>query len=282
MLEHSFTCLDDDYITLWSKFIINESINTDFFDYLTSLAELGQINAIQSWYLLAKKDDSNPIIESQVPTETFFSPNINLVYSNYYNHEGSYDVASDFFVTAKTQFLDFYEKYLNPLFAERYLELSLKHYPHGSKSNPEPHEIADFSLAQFLRIRSELSKKLRKDPTNSSLKFALGKNMVLFKDCINLPSLKRTSKKGLEILTELANRPLSQELQAYNTERMKTKCYNPLFVSKFDENTTTTPPDGIVEDDVLESLEYLQEYRDITYKRVNPNEKIGSLFVEKQ
>ena len=49
MIEYDFSELDRDYITLWSKMAIEENRDS-YFEELEVLAEMGQINAIQSWY----------------------------------------------------------------------------------------------------------------------------------------------------------------------------------------------------------------------------------------
>ena len=65
MLEYDFNELDNDFVTLWSKKIVSGE-DTLIFKDLTKLAELGQINAIQSWYLLAKDNDDNAVIDNNV------------------------------------------------------------------------------------------------------------------------------------------------------------------------------------------------------------------------
>ncbi|MDE6583518.1 MAG: hypothetical protein K2K31_02590, partial [Clostridia bacterium] len=68
MIEKDFTELDNDFITVWSKFILSSkkqlrSIKHD----IERLAELGQVNAVQSYYLFLKQDDkSNEIIDKIV------------------------------------------------------------------------------------------------------------------------------------------------------------------------------------------------------------------------
>ncbi len=53
MLEKDFTSIDDDFITLWSRFCIKEeknphSYNQEILRDLSTLSNLGQINAMQS------------------------------------------------------------------------------------------------------------------------------------------------------------------------------------------------------------------------------------------
>ena len=50
MLEHDFNELDNDYITLQSKYILTKDAS-QISENLEKLAELGQINAITSYYI---------------------------------------------------------------------------------------------------------------------------------------------------------------------------------------------------------------------------------------
>ena len=58
MLEYKFNSLDDDFITLWSNYILYND-TTLIIKPLEKLAEKGQINAIQCWYLLKKPEQQN-------------------------------------------------------------------------------------------------------------------------------------------------------------------------------------------------------------------------------
>ena len=64
MLEYEFSELDNDFITLWSKYITTQDSNLIIGD-LQKLARLGQVNAVQSWYLFKEKGDDK-IIDSIV------------------------------------------------------------------------------------------------------------------------------------------------------------------------------------------------------------------------
>ena len=66
MIEYgTLSKLDNDYITLWSDFILYGPSDS-FRKNLTKLAELGQINAIQSWLLLKKGKETNLKIENHI------------------------------------------------------------------------------------------------------------------------------------------------------------------------------------------------------------------------
>ena len=65
MLEEDFSQLDDDFITLWSNKILTNN-TSKIMPPLKQLAEQGQINAVQSYYLLKKDDEKSEIIDSIV------------------------------------------------------------------------------------------------------------------------------------------------------------------------------------------------------------------------
>ena len=64
MLEYDFNELDNDFITLWSKFLLTNDKKA-VVDGIEALAELGQINAVQSWYLV-KQNQGNRNIDNIV------------------------------------------------------------------------------------------------------------------------------------------------------------------------------------------------------------------------
>ena len=60
MLEYSFNELDNDFITVWSKYLLTGDKKL-VMDEIKGLAELGQINAIQAWYYFNKLGDNETI-----------------------------------------------------------------------------------------------------------------------------------------------------------------------------------------------------------------------------
>lgn len=65
MIEYDFDELDNDFITIWSNYILYQDKGR-IIGPLTMLAEKGQINAIQSWYLLKEASEQNETIEKIV------------------------------------------------------------------------------------------------------------------------------------------------------------------------------------------------------------------------
>lgn len=69
MLEYASTALDKDFMTLWSKYLLTGSMDQT---RLTALAELGQVNAVQSYYLFTDAKQKNQTIDGIVD---LYSPN---------------------------------------------------------------------------------------------------------------------------------------------------------------------------------------------------------------
>ena len=74
MLEYNFSALDDDFITLWSQYILYNDTSA-IIKPLITLAECGQINAIQCWYLLKKPEEQNQTIDNLV--DSFYGDSFN-------------------------------------------------------------------------------------------------------------------------------------------------------------------------------------------------------------
>lgn len=55
MIQGNLTKLDNDFITIWSHYVLYREIDKDA---LRKLAELGQINAVQSYYLFFKETNA--------------------------------------------------------------------------------------------------------------------------------------------------------------------------------------------------------------------------------
>ena len=65
MIEKNVTQLDQDFITVWSKYFLNDFDDSDIQEEIKLLAEQGQLNAIHSWYL-ANKIGDNYTIDNQI------------------------------------------------------------------------------------------------------------------------------------------------------------------------------------------------------------------------
>ena len=244
MLEYGFNELDNDFVTLWSKKIVSGE-DTLIFRDLTKLAELGQINAMQSWYLLAKKDDDNAIIDNNVSNlgngganellaiahEDFFK-NDRLAQMCAWDEMASwgyfinrterqeqefddlkYEIKSstygNYYVTAIEMYYDNYEKTHNPLSLERFYEMMAGRTDMHKKLFSID---ARRSIIEFRKLRKTLLEMYQQDKNNVAVAFALGKNLTLFKANDKLKAL------GNQILTELSKRELSKTLQDYEVK----------------------------------------------------------------
>lgn len=249
MLEYDFNELDNDFVTLWSKKIVSGE-DTLIFRDLTKLAELGQINAVQSWYLLAKDNDDNAVIDNIVDNlgngganellaiahKDFLKNDRLRQISNWYclksmgvwgrdgtKYEREYDDLCDeiefsaygsYLKNATEMYYHNYENTHNLLSLERFYEMmGGRAKVHKSLINVDVHA----SSREFRKLRKTLLEMYERDKNNVAVAFALGKNLTLFKANGKLKAL------GNQILTDLSKRELSKTLQDYEvkgTERL--------------------------------------------------------------
>ena len=240
MLEYNFNALDNDFITLWSKKLVGGEDYTIFKD-LTKLAELGQINAIQCWYLIAGEMDRDKIIDKKVDNLRSGGPNELLAKANrdfyirsrwrqlcawdglnseapiYRTEESERDFykitrtleQSDYVVNTKLAIDAYYNLYNqtgNLLYLERFFEMM-------HSLNRAERKLFDLKypalVHKFSKFRRDLLELYRQDKSNIAVAFAVGKNLTLFK------AEDRLKKMGTGILTKLSERDLSKTLQGY-------------------------------------------------------------------
>lgn len=231
MLEYDFNELDNDFITIWSKYILYPCINS--LKGIEDLAALGQINAIQSVFLL--NDDyfynKSSLLKVRENVKHLsnknYEPNFNeelikrnaalrLSMTNNANlrmpeiiHENMSNTEHLNRVLKKQE--DLYQISNNPLILERYYEIK-KGYKIVSKLN-------------IKKLRKTLRELYYQDTTNPSVAFAYAKNMVFFgnnyEHCI-----------GRKILDMLSTRELSQTLQ---DEMNKSKIEKEKRLKKIDD-----------------------------------------------
>lgn len=243
MLEYGFNELDNDFVTLWSRWIVSGGDSLIFKD-LTKLAELGQINAVQSWYLLAKDNDYNSVIDNFVSNlgnsganellaiahRAFFASD-RLIYqipewrklkskigfftmfdNEYmsYLYDLTYEIQESEFVNAYRlaikAYYNNYKRTFNPLFLERLYEIMA-----GMTKLDKKLFLIDIytSSIEFKRLRKTLLEMYKQNKNNVEIAFTLGKNLILFE------SNDKLKKLGSQILTELSKRELSATLQNY-------------------------------------------------------------------
>lgn len=224
MLEFGLNALDNDFITLWSREIVSGETSVIFED-LTKLAELGQINAIQSWYLFAEKKDDNAVIDNNVKNLGRGGANELLAKANYdfykndrwrqlcqwytYRSEDDKVCGCDYIRKGKLATEAYYNQYKQTnsmLMLERFYEM-MNGRSAIHKAVSEIDQVA--SKTEFNKLRKALLMQYEKNPNNVAVAFALGKNLTLFKANDKLKEL------GTEILTKLGNRELSPILRDY-------------------------------------------------------------------
>ncbi len=268
MIETNFDELDDDFITLWTRQFLSNDF-TQIENEMEKLAELGQVNAINAYYVIAinaDKQTTNAKIDA-LTDEKAHSRNFNHIFNiarklcatdpsgkelaaliEKYNHEideineikfkinhlhlmfdnARYVRLSEELDEVEARHEKTIEKFLcnevikkeieaikacyqlaketnNPYVMEKYLEL-LEGAPIDAS------EFVERDERQFKRevaqTHKELAKRYQSNPTSQNA-YALGKNLVFF-------SKKEKNKQaGLEILTKLAERPLSKTLTNY-------------------------------------------------------------------
>ena len=246
MLEYGFNELDNDFVTLWSKKIVSGE-DTLIFKDLTKLAELGQINAMQSWYLLAKDNDDNAVIDNNVSNLGNSGANelLAIAHKDYFKndrlsqmceydeiHSLGYYIRTDDedremnYLKQKIQYSPYgnysglaiemyynnYETTHNPLSLERFYEMMGGRTELDKKLFPVD---ARASSREFRKLRKTLLEMYEQDKNNVAVAYALGKNLTLFKSSMLLTAM------GSRILTELSKRELSKTLQDYEVKGTK-------------------------------------------------------------
>ncbi len=296
MLEYGFNELDNDFVTLWSKKIVSGEDSLIFED-LTKLAELGQINAIQSWYLLAKKDDDNAIIDNNVSNlgngganellaiahKDFFKNDRLAQMCDFYTLKTYWDrteaqdekmrnlkfklINSDYISKFEASTDNYYNNYNithNILMLERYFEMI-------AARTEILDEVQGFSMRvskrRLKKLRKTLLERYEQDKNNVAVAYALGKNLTLFKSSMLLTSM------GSRILTELSNRELSKTLQDYEVKGTKR-----LIKQQIDKNAQA---------EVEENLSAQDKYIQDVFKAVEKtgikflcNHRVGALSTE--
>ena len=230
MLEYDFNQLDDDFITLWSKFMLSYD-KDDIIVPLEQLAEKGQINAIQQWYIWKNPEQRNKNIDDIVngfAKGTFneayaiacatYSKNKNLIREvgreisrnkilGIANFDKKYfelndrlieelkssDYVKQISIVAEFTLMSA-QTTNNCLIYERLLEIY--------RNNSLFLDSANFEKSFSNFVKEALLKKLDKEPKDPKLLFALAKNLIYFsweeKDVF----------KGKQILLTLSKRPL--------------------------------------------------------------------------
>lgn len=238
MLEHKekLTELDDDFITIWSNYIIYQDIDI-VLPFLENLAENGQINAIQSWYLLknpeAKNEKIDQIVNSFDLTSNYnkiwamancaFDKNrkqISYLEETYSNlHKKDIEENDAFSHRRKNEILQIlastsYAKYSkealkkglsvldttkSPIVAERCLEMAstFPNYIHYH-----------FDEKMIKQIKNLLLEEHKNNPNNPAISFALAKNLHYFGNNNSKLKMPKDNQMSVDLLYNLSERKL--------------------------------------------------------------------------
>ena len=213
MLEKNLNELDNDFITLWSKYLTTGNLNLDT---LTRLAELGQVNAIQEYYL--NEEDAmfpnHTIAKNCEKLGNDFNGRYAKACGNYLINTRENPRATRMFLNgpmgemAKALVLAKmdYEEKGNELSGETYLEMLYS----LSEANLDENALRDLSkLAVEIREKLEKGYERLGEPQYA---FAIGKNMFLIGETAEI------LKGGENLLKELANREYSKKLTNHTLE----------------------------------------------------------------
>ena len=264
MLENNFNELDNDFVTIWSRYIVNHD-EAQIMNDLEKLAELGQINAIQSYYLilgLREKAQTNSTIDRKLE-ENAVSRNFNYILAeankNYAlnskqlhelmkEHDEKVDEINE--LDEEYRHAVRYENYNLSERLERQIDNAddeleekkeeIKHHPvvaketeaikscyAQAKETQNPYvkeryfELATGTHASYFlekderkfnnaikQTQKELARRFKTNPDPQTA-YALGKSLVFF------GKKEKSKQMGIEILTKLAERPLSKTLTSY-------------------------------------------------------------------
>ncbi len=250
MIEYGkLTDLEDDFITIWSDYILYQD-KSRVWNQIIKLAELGQVNAISCWYMLKDdKDDKNPVIEEFVKPLLHdlseghsYSEYVLLshyclskeggwtrlnscaenvcFYKNRMNRSDTdkqYESWHNLYKSAEEELLDL-GFMTNGLKAMRVLSQMI-----GFKYDPLMKEryleISTEALSPYAlnikkkSVKKQLLKMYKSTPQNTQVKYSFAKNLVLFSDNAKQVNL------GRKMLTELASRELKTEATHKNQSK---------------------------------------------------------------
>ena len=214
MLENNFNVLDNDFVTLWSKYLTTGNLNLET---LAMLAELGQVNAIQAYYL---KECDEPLFPNYTIGDKCEAlpkdysgrlAKINMEYgSRFPARPDANDVFLDKFYGEIVKVLTLakieYEENNNVMAGEDYLEMLYEEI--YNPENADPRRNIDILAKE---VREKLQEKYF-SLAEPQYAFALGKNMMYFAEN------KDMFKDGIAMLQDLAKRNYSKKFTKYQEE----------------------------------------------------------------
>lgn len=213
MLGNKLSRKDVDFIILLSTYLLNEDYST-IQDKITRLAELGQVNAIQYFYLMKPEFEVNYKIDKKLEgllgVESF---EVDFAVKNYLNakkktdehfpnkYEGIEKLEGKTVFEAEKECFKkiklLLEQNQNPIIFERYLEIK---FLLGKKLTIKDRQ-------NIKKIEEKLLKNYKENPKNVENTFALAKLMALFSEDDNHKIL------GKQILSEISKIELSSKMK---------------------------------------------------------------------
>ena len=225
MLTKDFNELDNDYITLWSQYLLSREKQAITYD-LAKLAELGQINAQAKWYLIAGNrinDEINRQTKNMLSTTDYHQLMVNA--NKCYNSERfalktlveklKTEDTRDAINIARCDISDlgYYQNIIKAIKTLNEMMMSGKaslldneNYLEILNQNPlcKPEDVKDYR-----KVRSALAVQHIKDKSNPVYAFALALNYRTFG--VNPKNMKKSNT----LLQRLATRKLSKTFLEY-------------------------------------------------------------------
>ncbi len=220
-MESKISRKDADFMILLSTYLLNEDYST-IRDKMTKLAEQGQINAIQYFYLMKNEFEINQKIdrnlknaikvggfECDIAIKNYLlaKTNTDFYFPETYNGiaeieaEEIAQIEKDCFKKLKNQL----EQNSSPILFERYAELKVLF---GKK-------LTQTDKQNLKKTQNKLLNAYKENNKNIEVAFALGKNLLLFSEDDSHKIL------GKQILSEISKKELSKQLEDYSSTQTR-------------------------------------------------------------
>lgn len=230
--------LDNDFIILWSNYLLSGKMDMNV---LTRLAELGQINAVQNYYLFSsqKNQKIDKIIDDYSKNQTPDGDYAKLNKYYYYNRKEIDEKSSNFALEysrliskrrdgllfdehLESQIHELEEKIRNETYTKSKRDCANSFWNSGiAINNPSQCEMAveiqrsvplhnSTDLKDCVnQVRKDLISNYVVDRENNQIKFSLAKNLIYF------TSSRKEKALANQFLQELASQPYSNEIRSF-------------------------------------------------------------------
>ncbi len=203
MLQGNLTKLDNDFITIWSNYMLYREIDKDA---LKALAEMGQINAVQSFYLFFFRKDRSPKVDEIVENYKGINPDEDFAKANKLRFDKAEDIVKvDKLILAISEIEDdineLQRKYDNTLIVE-YAEQRDIERQANRKFEQKKELEKDFYNISFIKLKKECIGEYwniglqTKNPLFCERAVELQRSMPMF-DLADLRKCVKITRKGL-------------------------------------------------------------------------------------